>query len=372
MPDIPLAGAVTSIFPAGSDWSILRLDQKVVLLGHNCVIAWAGNVAFARAVITEFQALASQAPLSMPVIQTYLASLDPTMKDQVSFVGWVRDGEVFHQFWYRADIAQSAMFGRVSAGGSAATDFVMLASQISGGSWNEPGRALSDLERAIPSMLSATSLLLRAELSSENNLLQYFGGGCEIATFVGDQFAKLGDIAFVFWMATVTDGEVALSGPWLILKQDYADDFLLLHELRMRPGDVSTDPPLIEEHRHVVAPFGSTVDATRANSISWPGMEATFSIKDEGDDAVIATFVGCTVRLRFAYDRPNQTGLLIAEKIEGSDRDPLTLFDFGFGPDGVALDVEPRHGAEVSMSSKTDAAEIVLHALDLALDMAPK
>ncbi len=96
------------------------------------------------------------------------------------------------------------------------------------------------------------------------------------------------------------------------------------------------------------------------------------SIKEEGDDAVIATFVGCTVRLRFAYDRPNQTGLLIAEKIEGAERDPLTLFDFGFGPDGIALDVEPHHGAEVSMSSKTDAAEIVLHALDLALDMSPK
>ena len=28
---------------------------------------------------------------------------------------------------------------------------------------------------------------------------------------------------------------------------------------------------------HVVAPFGSAVDAARANSISWPGMEATFT-----------------------------------------------------------------------------------------------
>ena len=36
VPDIPLAGAVTSIFAAGSDWSILGLDQKVVLLGDNC------------------------------------------------------------------------------------------------------------------------------------------------------------------------------------------------------------------------------------------------------------------------------------------------------------------------------------------------
>jgi hypothetical protein len=277
VPDIPLVGAVTSVFPVGSDWSILRLNQKVVLLGDNCVIAWAGNMVFARTVIAELQALASRAPLSMPILQTYLAELDPTMKDQVSFVGWVRDGELFHQFWYRADIAQSPMFGRISAGGSAATDFAMLASQISGGSWNVPGRALAGLERAISSMLSATSLLLQAELSSENNLLQYFGGGYEIATFMGDKFAKVGDIAFVFWMANLTDGQVALSGPWFVLKQDYADDVLLLHVLRMRPGDVPTDPPMIEEDRHVVAPFGGTVDAEHANSICWPGMEATFT-----------------------------------------------------------------------------------------------
>jgi hypothetical protein len=276
-PDISLAGAVTSVFPPGSDWSILGLNQKVVLLGEHCAIAWAGDVVFACTVIAGLRALASRAPLSLPIVETYLAELDPTMKDQVSFVGWVGDGEVFHQFWYRADTAESALFGRVSAGGSAATDFVMLALQISGGSWNVPGQALAGLERAMSSMLSATSLLLRAELSSENNLLQYFGGGYEIATVIGDKFAKVGDIAFVFWMANVTDGEAVLSGPWLVLKQDYADDFLLLRVLRMRPGNVSTDPPLIEEDRHVVAPFGNTVAAALANSISWPGMEATFT-----------------------------------------------------------------------------------------------
>jgi hypothetical protein len=146
-PDISLAGTVRSAFPAGSDWSILGLNQTVVLLGDNCVIAWAGNVVFARTVITGLRALASQAPLSPPIIEKYLAKLDPTMKDQVSLVGWLRDSEVFHQFWYRADIAESALFRRVSAGGGAATEFVMLASQISGGSWNAPGRALAGVER---------------------------------------------------------------------------------------------------------------------------------------------------------------------------------------------------------------------------------
>src|SRR5438105_4526006 len=84
-PDISLAGAVTSVFPAGSDWSILGLNQNVVLLGDNCVIAWAGDVVFARTAIAGLRAFASQAPLSLPIVETYLAELDPTMKDKVSF-----------------------------------------------------------------------------------------------------------------------------------------------------------------------------------------------------------------------------------------------------------------------------------------------
>ena len=48
VPNIPLVGEVENVFPTGSAESILGLNQKVVLLGDNCVIAWAGNVEFAR------------------------------------------------------------------------------------------------------------------------------------------------------------------------------------------------------------------------------------------------------------------------------------------------------------------------------------
>lgn len=193
VPNIPLAGEVENVFPAGSDESIRGLNQKVVLLGDNCVIAWAGNVEFARAVITELRAFASNAPLSLPIVETCLSQIDPIAREEVTFIGWLKDGEVFHQFWYRAAIAKSAMFGDVRAGGSGAMDFVTLAAEISGGTWNDPGCALPGLERAVSSMLSATSLLLQAELSSQSALPHYFGGGYEIATFIGDKFAKVGD-----------------------------------------------------------------------------------------------------------------------------------------------------------------------------------
>jgi hypothetical protein len=63
--------------------STLGLNQKVVLLGDNCVIAWAGTAVFARTVIGELRAIASKAQLSVSTVNTYLSQLDPTVK--VSF-----------------------------------------------------------------------------------------------------------------------------------------------------------------------------------------------------------------------------------------------------------------------------------------------
>ena len=263
--------------PTESRWSIPGIDQKVVLLGDNCVVAWAGAVALARTVIGELRAMALQAPLSIAIIDRYLAQLDPTVNDELSLVGWVKEREDFHQFWYRAEIVESAMFGRISAGGGAATRFVKLAAPISGGPVSARGDAPDGLERAVASMLSATSLLLQAELSGLSNPLQHLGDGFEIATFVGDKFAKVGDIAFVWWKADVDGGQVTLSGPECILKQDYSGEFLLLRALRMRPGKLATDQPVLEEAQRVISPFGVSIDADHATSISWPGMEATFT-----------------------------------------------------------------------------------------------
>ena len=330
VPSIPPVGQVTNVFPAGSEGSILGLNQKVVLLGDHCVIAWAGNIEFARTVIGALRAMASNGPLSLPIMESYLAQLDPTVRDEVSFIGWVKDGEVFHQFWYRAAVAKSAMFGQVSAGGSGAIDFVTLAAEIAGGTWNAPGRALTGLERAISSMLSATSLLLQAELSSQSNLLHYFGGGYEIATFIGDKFAKVGDMAFVFWMAHVTDGQVALSGPWFVLKQDYAGESLLLHLLLMRPGEISTDPPIVEEHQHVISPFGGTVDAAHATGVSWPGFEATFT---------------CHVVLVHL-----PTSIAVFNRIDYSEsRAPMSI-RFSLEASRISFEVNPQFSEELTQS----------------------
>lgn len=336
VPDVPLVGEGTNVPPAGSESSIPGLNQKLVLLADNCVIAWAGTVVLARTIIGELHAIASKSPLSLPIIDTYLSQLDPKVNDEVSFVGWVKDGDTFHQFWYRADTAEGAMFGRISAGGSGATDFVKHASQISGGTWNVPSQALTGLERPISSMLSATSLLLRAELSSESSLRHFCGGSYEIATVIHGKFAKLGDIAFVFWMADVTDGQVAVSGPQFIVKQDYAGEFLLLRVLRMHPSVVTTDPPVLEEAKHVIAPLGSTVDAAQATGITWPGMEATFTCH--------------VVFVRSPKD------FAVVNRIEHSPSRTPTSISFTSNGSHLSFGVSQQFREELAQSIRTDLA----------------
>jgi hypothetical protein len=280
LPAVPVLDEKTSVFSTAPSASSPGFDQKLVLLGDNCVVAWTGNAEFARVVARELRAIASEAPMSMEIINGYLSRLDPAMKDEIILVGWVRENGVFHQFWYRADIAESALFGRVSAGGSGAIAFLGLASQVAGGTWNVPGRALTGLERAVSSMLSATSLLLNAELSNQSDPLQFFARGYEIATFVRDRFAKVGDLAFVFWNVDATDNRIELGAPELVMKQDYAGESLLLQVLRMRPGESPASLPVMEAAKRVIPAFGGavdTVDGAQATDFSWPGMEATFT-----------------------------------------------------------------------------------------------
>ena len=277
MADIPLVGESSVGVPSDSDAFDPEPSQKVVLLGDNCVIAWAGSVDVARETIRDLQAIASKEPLSMPMIDACFSKLGPRVKDEVSFVGWVKEQDVFHQFWYRADIAEGAMFGRISAAGSGSTDFVKHAAQISGGTLNILGGAPAALVRAISSMLSATSLLTQAQLSSQKDPLPAICGGYEIATYVGDKFAKLGDIAWVFWTADVDQGQIELGGPRLVLKQDYAGETLLLRELRIQSSGTSADAPVAKETRRVIPPFGRAHDAAGSSDISWPGLEAAFT-----------------------------------------------------------------------------------------------
>src|SRR5450755_1224506 len=158
---IPAVGDATNVFPAGSEYAILGLKQKVVLLADNCVVAWAGTEIVARMTIRQLRVIASQTSLTSAAIGHYLSKLDPIDQRQVTFVGWVHEGDHFEQFWFDASIGESALFGRIAAGGSGADAFIGLASQISANMPTDQTPTMTGLDRIVVSLLSAMGLLLR-------------------------------------------------------------------------------------------------------------------------------------------------------------------------------------------------------------------
>lgn len=254
---VPAVGDVHDFFD-GSGWSILGLQQKVVLISERCMLAWSGSWLGARVAIADLRSIAATTSLTSEGIRAFLAAHSDVARHGTSFVGWVHEEESgrFGQFRHQAEVINAGTLGRMSLQGSgtdAIKELVDLWKGIQGRTDGEVNSAV----RAIATAFSMSSMLLRAELHggfAAPTLRSMFGGGYEVAAFFNGRFRKAGNLTLLIWSAKVTPTGVQLSLPQLIVKQTYMDDVLLLRSAR-----ISTEgggpPKLIDEQRHVILPM---------------------------------------------------------------------------------------------------------------------
>ena len=101
------------------------------------------------------------------------------------------------------------------------------------------GGAAGQAVRAMSTALSLAGTLLAHELHGGDAAptpRTMFGGGYEVAMFLGGRFQKIGDITFVVWTAHVSAGHVKLS-PRMLLKQQYEKDVLLMRSALLATED---------------------------------------------------------------------------------------------------------------------------------------
>ena len=267
--EIPVIGNVTRVFPRGSGWSIVGLEQKVNLISDNCSAAWAGSRIGALTVMNDLRDFASQAPLTHAKITQFFLDQEPNLAESVKIVGWVKDEESFQIFSFGVEMTEAGLLGEIWAAGSGAEAFIK---GIPPGRFPAADRELVPLEKAVAFFLSTIGPMLQAEFHSTETLLNFFGGGYEIATFVEDRFSKIGDITFVFWESEFRNEVVRIGLPVLALKQDYAGDTLRIRSLRFLNGH--SEP--YEESHHVILPLGGSAPDGFAESPP-PDMNSSFT-----------------------------------------------------------------------------------------------
>jgi hypothetical protein len=99
------------------------------------------------------------------------------------------------------------------------------------------------------------------------------------------------------------------------------------------------------------------------------------TMEPAGKAAFRASFLGSTIRVRFVYDRGSGKGIVVVDDISDASDDAadvreiaVELWRFTFNGQGET-DLRARNdGDTYNLHSVTDCAEIVLAALDSALD----
>lgn len=121
-PALPTRKDASWLSPQGTDIVPVATGQKIVLVTDQLVVGWAGDYEVARDLICELQRRSVIAPFTMASLDQYFDSLNPSVWDEISLVGFIRDPKGTAQFLRHAEVVKSKLFGDVALIGSGRID----------------------------------------------------------------------------------------------------------------------------------------------------------------------------------------------------------------------------------------------------------
>lgn len=221
------------------DPSLLKLDeraprslvQKLVVCGDNIAFGWSGARKVAEEVISELMRHQKTECFDRYSFLSFLDRLPYDVRQQIAIVGMAHDQNRMYPFMFgeRASALKTTLFGNVCMAGSGCDiltrelHFLDLKSLIA-------DVETTDGHRALAVTVGFIGKLLLEELLTGKTLNALFGGGYEIAGWMGQRFAKLEDVTYLFWSAkTYKDGKIEVSKfPFRGFKYSCQEDLLLI------------------------------------------------------------------------------------------------------------------------------------------------
>jgi hypothetical protein len=274
---VPTIGPIAKIFPEGSGYVPTDLRQKTAIIGSNVLVGWSGSALSARTYCTKLREVGHLEPLTLEKILRLTDELTKqSIIPELSVLGLVRDPnsskvEPFDIPPYQS--VESDAHGTIRVIGS-------------GSDWFGAFLGISTPEEPHGPEANPTSVSLAGQaiagaclgLEVENgfSLLEYFGGGYEVATLWPDGFKKLSGITTLVWCGQNFEPPVEF-GLSHVSSWSYLEDFLRVQVWRSEVESKSTgdgsgrltqmEPFLIEPvFRTSRRPAASAVSLTAFNS----------------------------------------------------------------------------------------------------------
>lgn len=229
---IPTVGSSHEVFPEGSGYTITDLKQKVNIISDNLMIAWAGSYVAAKYVISELKRLSEHQEISQDFIYRFFTEevSQNIGQQEVAFIGCISNSDNFTFFDYSYGIEvkkiNHSRYGEVMICGVGKDDVQEIFQAIERQSARDD---LSHFDNAVIATLTLCGYLM---VRDEQSLLNFFGGGYEIASFSDNGFSKLDDYSFFYWLSREEEnGKLDLS--MRAYKSVYSDDILLIYSIQI-------------------------------------------------------------------------------------------------------------------------------------------
>jgi hypothetical protein len=230
---IPTVGTSRAIFPEGSGYTITDLKQKVNIISENLMIAWAGSYSAAKYVISELKRLNEHQEFSQDFIHTFFSEevSQNIGQQEVAFIGCIYNSNHFTFFHYSYGVEIKKLnhprYGEMLVCGVGVDDVQAILQAIERQSTRDD---LNQFHNIVIETLPLYGYLIARD---EQSLLNFFGGGYEIATFPNNKFSKVSDYSFFYWFSH-EDQNGKLDLVTQAYKTVYSDDILLIYSIQIK------------------------------------------------------------------------------------------------------------------------------------------
>ena len=301
---VPTDVNIRDIFPSGSKFVPVALQQKIVVISDNLVIGWSGNYLNAKDVIRDLYAENESSQLTLHSLNSFFRSIPQHYWEAgLGFVGFIKDQNGIGRFGFHYESLKTEKFGKVGFLGTGSNDLEELVSKFSGELIKPLSGQPNILEISISYALAITGVLLNVELSTFSTLKKFYGGGYEIAALINGKFQKLDGVVYSFWTANVSKNSVQISRtPLHSMSIGYEDDILLIRSTSFNKNE----PLSIDESGYAILPMNmkKIVPDNEIRSLKLPDLNQKWHCnyflvkKDSGE-----TEIYCRIDYRPRIDR---------------------------------------------------------------------
>ncbi len=329
---VPSVGNVEEVFCKGSGYSITGMTQKVIVISKDMAITWAGNEVAARLAIAELRALAAKG-LDPDRVQALLDGLPAVLMTlDLELTGWYVYENCGYPIEFRSSEGHSCDCDHLRLVGNGAPLFQAL---LDGHQWVTGANRGMDAEggKCLSTTCAFAGMLLELELKkSPTSLLNFFGGGYEVALFDEGSFRKLDDVTHVYWNVQVSEKGVGITQPFHIRKQFYRDANLMIMPVRFVRDGAKTG--IVHQELYVVQEPGGTLKREDVSVDDLPSLNSrhTCHYFIQGEAAQVFT------RVQYR-ERPEDNDLTIKETATGLQ---LKIRKRFFNEIGAILQSDPR------------------------------